>query len=189
MAIQDSAAQPATAADEAPRRLSGAQIIVEDLVRHGVPYAVGIPGHGSWNLVDALLDRRDEIRTVQVMHEQSAAHLADGFYRVSGQPLLAFTSIGPGATNAVIGIATAYVDSTAVMLMTGSAHTYMRGRALLQELERRHAADNPRIFEPVVKEWWTPSRVDEVPFVLHRAWNQMLSGRPAPERLPATTHS
>jgi acetolactate synthase-1/2/3 large subunit len=56
----------------------------------------------------------------------------------------------------------------------------MRGHGLLQELERRHVADNPRIFEPVVKEWWQPSRVDELPFVLHRAWNAMRSGRPGP---------
>jgi len=164
----------------AARRLSGVQILVEYLVRQHVPYAVGIPGHGSWSLTDALLDRTAAIRTIQVMHEQSAVHLADVYYRVASRPLLAFTSIGPGATNTVIGMATAYVDSTAVMLMTGSAHTYMRGHGVLQELERRHVADNPRIFAPVVKEWWQPSRVDEMPFVLHRAWNQMLSGRPGP---------
>ena len=180
MAIQEPESPVAMQADGATQRLSGAQMVVEYLVRQGVPYAVGIPGHGSWVLTDALLDRTDAIRTLQVMHEQSAVHLADGFYRVSGLPLLAFTSIGPGATNTVVGMATAYVDSTAVMLMTGSAHTYMRGRALLQEVERRHVADNARIFEPVVKEWWTPSRVDELPFVLHRAWNQMRSGRPGP---------
>src|SRR5438552_13840311 len=161
-------------------RLSGVQILVEYLVRQRVPYAVGIPGHGSWALTDALLDRADAIRTLQVMHEQSAVHLADGYYRATGRQLMAFTSIGPGATNTVVGMATAYVDSTAVLLMTGSAHTYMRGHALLQEIERRHAADNPRIFEPVVKEWWQPSRVDELPFVLHRAFNAMLSGRPGP---------
>ena len=165
---------------EGRRRLSGAQIVVEYLVRQGVPIVAGIPGHGSWALTDALLDRQDAIRTVQVMHEQSAVHLADGFYRATGQPILAFTSIGPGATNTVVGMATAYVDSTAVALLTGSPHTYMRGAGLLQELERRHVADNPRIFEPVVKEWWQPSRVDELPFVLHRAWNQMVSGRPGP---------
>ncbi len=165
---------------EGRRRLSGAQIVVEYLVRQGVPLVAGIPGHGSWSLTDALLDRQDAIRTVQVMHEQAAVHLADGFYRATGQPILAFTSIGPGATNTVVGMATAYVDSTAVALLTGSPHTYMRGAGLLQELERRHVADNPRIFEPVVKEWWQPSRVDELPFVLHRAWNQMVSGRPGP---------
>ena len=161
-------------------RLSGAQILVEFLIRQGVPFATGIPGHGCWSLTDALLDRRDRIRIVQVMHEQSAVHLADGYFRAIGRPLLAFTSIGPGQTNTVVGMATAYADSTAVALMTGSAHTYMRGHGLLQEFDRRHAADNPRIFEPIVKEWWQPSRVDELPFVLHRAWNRMLSGRPGP---------
>ena len=163
----------------AVQRLSGAQIIAEYLVRSGVTHAAGIPGHGVWTLTDALLDR-PEIRTVQVMHEQSAVHLADGYYRASGRPMLAFTSIGPGATNTVIGMATAYVDSTAVALFTGSTHTYMRGHGVLQELERRHHADNPRIFEPVVKEWWQPSRVDDLPFVLHRAWNAMTTGRPGP---------
>ncbi len=163
-----------------PQRLTGAQVVVEHLVRQGVRFAAGIPGHGCWTLTDALLDRADAIRTVQVMHEQSAVHLADGYYRASGEPMVAFTSIGPGATNTVIGMATAYVDSTAVALFTGSPHTYLRGRGLLQELERRHVADNPRIFEPVVKEWWQPSRVDELPFVLDRAWHAMRSGRPGP---------
>jgi len=162
------------------QRLSGAQIIVEYLVRQGVRHAAGIPGHGSWTLTDALLDRPDEIRTIQVMHEQSAVHLADGFYRVTGEPMLAFTSIGPGAMNAVVGMATAYVDSTAVALFTGSPHTDMRGHGLLQEFERRHAADNPRVFEPIVKEWWQPSRADGLPFVLQRAWSQMRTGRPGP---------
>ena len=161
------------------QRLSGAQIIAEYLVRAGVTHAAGIPGHGVWTLTDALLDR-PEIRAVQVMHEQSAVHLADGFYRASGRPMLAFTSIGPGAMNTVIGMATAYVDSTAVPLFTGSTHTYMRGHGVLQELERRHHADNPRIFEPIVKEWWQPSRVEDLPFVLHRAWNAMTTGRPGP---------
>jgi len=172
--------EPGPADGPATVRLSGAEIVVEYLVRQGVPVVAGIPGHGCWNLTDALLDRTSEIRTVQVIHEQSAVHLADGFYRASGHPILAFTSIGPGATNTVVGMATAYVDSSAVALMTGSVHTDMRGAGLLQELERRHVADNPRIFEPVVKEWWQPSRVEELPFVLHRAWNAMLSGRPGP---------
>jgi acetolactate synthase I/II/III large subunit len=161
-------------------RLTGAQILVEYLVRQGVPFAAGIPGHGCWAITDALLDRQDAIRTIQVMHEQSAVHLADGYFRATGQPMLAFTSIGPGAMNTVIGMGTAYVDSTAVALAIGSPHTYMRGHGLFQEFERKHHADNPRVFEPVVKEWWQPSRVDDLPFVLHRAWNAMVSGRPGP---------
>jgi len=166
--------------DATPRSLTGAQIVVEFLVRRGVGFAAGIPGHGCWAITDALLDRMDRIRTIQVMHEQSAVHLADGYFRASGQPMLAFTSIGPGAMNTVVGMGTAYVDSTAVPLITGSPHTYMRGHGVLQEFDRRHHADNPRVFEPVVKEWWQPSRVDELPFVLQRAWNAMLSGRPGP---------
>jgi acetolactate synthase-1/2/3 large subunit len=162
------------------RRLTGAQILVEYLVRQRVPFAAGIPGHGCWAITDALLDRQASIRTIQVMHEQSAVHLADGYFRATGRPMLAFTSIGPGAMNTLIGMGTAYVDSTAVALATGSPHTYMRGHGLFQELERRHHADNPRVFEPVVKEWWQPSRVDDLPFVLHRAWNAMVSGRPGP---------
>jgi len=96
--------------------------------------------------------------------------------RIHDEPV----TIGPGATNTVIGMATAYVDSTAVALFTGSTHTYMRGHGVLQELKQRHHADNPRIFEPIVKEWWPPSRGDDLPFVLPRAWNAMLTGRPGP---------
>jgi acetolactate synthase-1/2/3 large subunit len=166
--------------ERARRRLTGAEILVEYLIAEGVPFAAGIPGHGSWNITDALLDRGDRVRTIQVMHEQSAVHLADGYYRATGRPMLAFTSIGPGQMNTVVGMATAFADSTAVLLATGSAHTYMRGHGLLQELERRHGADNGRVFDPVVKEWWQPSRTDEVPFAVQRAWNQMLSGRPGP---------
>ena len=132
-------------------RLTGGQIIAHYLVREGVPYVVGIPGHGDWAIVDAFADFSDRLTTLQVMHEQSAIHLADGYYRVKGRPLMAFTSIGPGATNTAVGIATAYVDSTAVLLVTGSPHTYMRGRAVLQEIERTHWANFPRMMEPIVK--------------------------------------
>jgi acetolactate synthase-1/2/3 large subunit len=161
-------------------RLTGGQILAHYLIQEGVPYAVGIPGHGCWAIVDAFADFTDRLTTIQVMHEQSAVHLADGYYRVKGRPLMAFTSIGPGATNTAVGIATAYVDSTAVLLVTGSPHTYMRGRAVLQEIERAQWANFPRMMEPIVKRCWQPSRVDQLPYVLHRAFNQMLSGRPGP---------
>lgn len=166
---------------EAPRRrLTGAQIIAESLIARGIPYAVGIPGHGSWSVVDAIRDYEPRLKLLPVLHEQSAVHLADGYYRASGRPLFCFTSIGPGACNTVVGMGTAYVDSTAVLLMTGSVHTHMRGHAVLQELERRHDADFPRVLEPVVKRWWQPSRVDELPSVLDRAFVEMLTGRPGP---------
>jgi acetolactate synthase-1/2/3 large subunit len=161
-------------------RLTGGQILAHYLVREGVSFAVGIPGHGCWAIVDALVDFADRLTILQIMHEQSAVHLADGYYRVKGRPLMAFTSIGPGAVNTAVGVATAYVDSTAVLLITGSPHTYMRGRAVLQEIERTQWANFPRLMEPIVKRYWQVSRVDQLPYVLHRAFNQMLSGRPGP---------
>ncbi|MDQ3701297.1 MAG: thiamine pyrophosphate-binding protein [Chloroflexota bacterium] len=163
--------------------LSGAQIIAEFLVKAEVPYVAGIPGHGIWTLLDALTDYADRIKPIQAMHEQGAVHLADGYYRACGRPIAAFTSIGPGAANAVMGVATAYVDSQALMLLTGSPHTYMRGHTVLQEIERVQWANFPRVMEPITKQTWQPSRVEQLPFVLQRAWSQMLTGRPGPVHL------
>jgi acetolactate synthase I/II/III large subunit len=161
-------------------RLTGGQIVGEYLARQGVPYAVGIPGHGIWTLLDALVDMQDRVKLIHVMHEQSAVHLADGYYRASGKPLMSFTSIGPGAANTIMGLATAYVDSTAVLQISGSAHTYMRGHAVLQEIERTHWTNFHRVVEPVVKRYWDVSRPDQLPYVMHRAFNTMISGRPGP---------
>jgi acetolactate synthase-1/2/3 large subunit len=161
-------------------QLTGAEIVVEYLVSEGVPYLVGIPGHGNVPLFDALVDRRGKIAPFPVMHEQSAVHIADAYHRVSGRPLAASTSIGPGAANTTCGVAQAYVDSSAVLVITGSVHTYMRGHSVLQEIDRTHWANFPRVLEPVVKQWWQPSRVDQLPFVLHRAFNTMLTGRRGP---------
>jgi acetolactate synthase I/II/III large subunit len=163
--------------------LSGGQIVAEFLVKAGVPYVAGIPGHGIWATLDAFVDYRDRLKVVQVIHEQAAAHLADGYYRACGRPIAAFTSIGPGATNTVIGVATAYVDSQALLLLTGSPHTYMRGHTVLQEIERVQWANFPRVLEPITKQTWQPSRVEQLPFVLQRAWSQMVTGRPGPVHL------
>ncbi|HET7089279.1 MAG TPA: thiamine pyrophosphate-binding protein, partial [Anaerolineae bacterium] len=164
-------------------QLTGAQIIAHSLVKAGVPYALGIPGHGCWCLTDAFLDVRDQLTTLMVMHEQSAVHVADGYFRATGRPLAAFTSIGPGSTNTVIGMATAFVDSSAVLLMTGSTHTYMRGHAVMQELDRAQASNNLRIFEPVSKRQYLAVSAQGLPHIMHRAFNAMLSGRPGPVHL------
>ncbi|HXF38035.1 MAG TPA: thiamine pyrophosphate-binding protein [Actinomycetota bacterium] len=161
-------------------RLTGGEVVAHALARHGVPYVVGIPGHGNWAVLDALRRVQPPIRFLQAMHEQSAVHVADGYYRATGRPLMATTSIGPGATNTVIGMATAYVDSSAVLLITGAPHTYMRGHSVLQELDRFHPADFPRVMEGVTKRHFEVVRVEELPFVLHRAFAAMLTGRPGP---------
>jgi acetolactate synthase-1/2/3 large subunit len=164
-------------------RMTGGQIVAEYLVREGVPMLFGVPGHGITALLDAFVDRRNDISVIQAIHEQGAAHMADAYYRVARKPCGVFTSIGPGAVNTAMGVACAYIDSIPLLLLTGSVHTYMRGRGVLQELERTHWANFPRIMEPIVKRWWQPSRVDQLPNVLHLAFNVMLEGRRGPAHI------
>ncbi len=161
-------------------RLSGGQVVAEALVRAGAPYAVGIPGHGCLQLTEALRERSDAIRVIQPLHETGATHLADGYYRASGQPLAVFTSIGPGALNTAIGLATAYVDSTAVLVLTGETHVHMSGVGVLQEVERRADAGNWRALEPLCKRHFLAVQPRQLPRIMARAFNQMLSGRPGP---------
>lgn len=159
---------------------TGGEIIAEYLIREGVPYAVGIPGHGNLALVDAFKDREDSIKIIQVRHEQSAVHLADGYYRASGRPLFCFTSIGPGAYNTVVGLATAFVDSSAVVVASGETHTYMFGRGVLQENERKYWADTLSVMRPITKRVWRVTRVDQLPFVIQQAFRISTTGRPGP---------
>jgi acetolactate synthase-1/2/3 large subunit len=161
-------------------QLTVGQIIGKALKAYGVPYVTGLPGHGNWSMIDAFNDPVSKLRFIQVMHEQSAVHIADAHYRVTGQPIAACTSIGPGATNTIIGLATAHCDSTALLLITGSAATHMRGHGVMQELDRFASPDFPHIVAPVTKRTFDVIRADQVPFVLHRAWNAMLTGRPGP---------
>ena len=161
-------------------QLTVGQIIGKALKAYGVPYVTGLPGHGNWSMIDAFNDPVSKLRFIQVMHEQSAVHIADAHYRVTGQPIAACTSIGPGATNTIIGLATAHCDSTALLLITGSAATHMRGHGVMQELDRFASPDFPHIVAPVTKRTFDVIRADQVPFVLHRAWNAMLTGRSGP---------
>jgi len=161
-------------------QLTGGQIVANMLVRAGVPYAVGIAGHGCIQLVDALRACSDRISVIQPLHESAAVHLADGFYRASGHPLAVFTSIGPGALNTAIGLATAYVDSTAVLVLTGETHVHMFGVGVLQEVERRSDAANWRALEPLCKRHFLALQARQLPRIMARAFNQMLTGRPGP---------
>ena len=159
--------------------LTGGQIVLEYLKKEKVPYVVGIPGHGCLPLVDAFVGQ-DDVRPIMVKHEQSAAHVADGYYRASGNPLGVFTSVGPGACNTIVGVATAYVDSSAMVVFTGSVQTYMMGRGILQEVERKHWSDFWQVIDPVVKRSWQITRVDQLPRVLPQAFKLATTGRPGP---------
>jgi acetolactate synthase I/II/III large subunit len=160
--------------------LTGGEIVARTLTNYGVKYAAGIPGHGVWALLDAFLRDESDVEVLQVFHEQSAAHLADGYYRASGNPMAALTSVGPGAANTVMGLATAYADSASLIAITGAPPLHMQGHGTMQELERHRNNDFSRALEPVTKRQWTVNTVAELPFVLHRAFSAMLTGRPGP---------
>jgi acetolactate synthase-1/2/3 large subunit len=159
---------------------TGGEIVRDRLLAEEVPYLVGIPGHGIVAMIDAFRTVQDQIKILQVRHEQSAVHLADGFYRVSGKPLAVFTSIGPGALNTAIGLGASYVDSTAALVISGETHTYMEGRGVLQELERKRPADVPSVLEPLVKASYRPRSQKALHDDLADAFQQMTTGRPGP---------
>jgi acetolactate synthase-1/2/3 large subunit len=161
-------------------KLTGSEIITEILIREKVPYAIGIGGHGNLPLVDALRRAQDRIQVIMPRHEQAAVHMADGYYRVKGEPLAVFASIGAGATNTALGLATAYVDSIPVLLFIGETHTYMRGVGVLQELDRQRWSGMPRMLEPAVKRSWRVDDAGQLPRAVSQAFNAMRTGRPGP---------
>ena len=161
-------------------KMTGSEVVAQALTEYGVEYIAGIPGHGNWALADAFLQDDCKVKFIQVMHEQSAIHMADGYYRASGKPMAATTSVGPGATNTVIGLATAYADSTSVFYINGSPSTHMKGHGVMQEIERQQENAFPRIMEEVTKRSYSAIRVEEVPFIMHRMFNTMTTGRPGP---------
>ena len=159
---------------------TGGEIVRDRLLAEEVPYLVGIPGHGIVAMLDAFRTSQDQIKVLQVRHEQSAVHLADGYYRVSGKPLAVFTSIGPGALNTAVGLGASYVDSTAVLVLSGEAHTYMEGRGVLQEVERKRPADVSSVLEPLVKSGYRPRSQQQLHDDLGSAFREMTTGRPGP---------
>ena len=116
---------------------TGGEIISKYLIKEGVKYVIGIPGHGNLPLVDAFFKNKDKIKLIQPKQEMSGVHLAVGYYRITGQPLCVFTSIGPGAINTAIGVAEAFVDSFPCLIITGDTHVHLRGKGVLQEIERK----------------------------------------------------
>jgi acetolactate synthase-1/2/3 large subunit len=121
--------------------LDGAQVIVDYLVREKVPYAFGLCGHGNIQFIDALYERRDDIKTISVHHETVAGFMADVYYRVTGQPCATFTSCGPGSVNLPIALANAYLDSVPFMAVTGNVPTSQFNRGAFQELYRHYHDD------------------------------------------------
>jgi acetolactate synthase-1/2/3 large subunit len=164
-------------------RLSGGEVIARSLKEYGVKYVAAIPGHGAWAMLDAFLQPDSAIPVIQVFHEQSAVHMADGYFRASGRPMAAMTSVGPGATNTIIGLATAFADSTSLVLITGAPPTHMQGHGTMQELERSYQNDFGSLVRHVTKRRWSAASAGALPFVMHRLFSSMLTGRPGPVHL------
>ncbi|NLM52657.1 MAG: biosynthetic-type acetolactate synthase large subunit [Firmicutes bacterium] len=153
-------------------KLTGAQMVVEALKRENVEVVFGYPGGSVLNLYDVLYD--SDIRHYLSRHEQGAVHAADGYARVTGKPGVVFTTSGPGATNAVTGIANAYMDSVPLVVFTGQVATTLIGTDAFQE------ADMFGITLPITKHNYLVTDIQELPRILKEAFYLATSGRPGP---------
>jgi acetolactate synthase-1/2/3 large subunit len=160
--------------------LNGAQVIVDYLIQQKVPNVFGLCGHGNIQFIDALYERKHDIKTVSVHHESVAGFMADVYYRVSGQPTATFTSCGPGSANLPISLGNAFLDSVPFMAVTGNVPTSQFNRGAFQELYRHYQADFPSTVRAYCKKVYQPTRGEMVPLAVRQAWKTMVTGRPGP---------
>jgi len=152
--------------------MSGAKALLESLKREKVNVVFGIPGGANLPIYDALID--SGIRHILCRHEQSAAHMADGFARASGMAGVCFATSGPGTTNLVTGIANAQMDSSPVVAITGQVATSFIGKDAFQE------TDTMGITTPITKYNFQPRNANEIPIVVKKAFYIATTGRPGP---------
>jgi len=155
-------------------KLTGAQILMECLVEQGVDTVFGYPGGAVLNIYDELYKSSDRIRHILTSHEQGAAHAADGYARASGKVGVCIATSGPGATNLVTGIATAYLDSVPIVFITGNVNVNLIGKDSFQE------ADITGITTPITKHNYIVKDVGELAGILREAFAIAKSGRPGP---------
>ncbi len=153
-------------------KMSGARSLMVALEKEGVELVFGLPGGANLPIYDELY--KSNIRHILVRHEQSAAHMADGFGRVSRRPGVCFATSGPGATNLVTGIATAQADSAPMIAVTGQVPLKMIGKDAFQE------SDIIGISNPIVKYAFQPTNPAEIPEVVKKAFYISSTGRPGP---------
>ena len=153
-------------------KLKGAQIFFECLKREGVEVIFGFPGGSILDIYDEL--SRADVRHILVRHEQGAAHMADGYARATGRVGVCLVTSGPGATNAVTGVATAYMDSVPVVIFTGQVPTAMIGDDAFQEV------DIIGITRPCTKHSYLVRDVNDMPRVIKEAFYLARTGRPGP---------
>jgi acetolactate synthase-1/2/3 large subunit len=155
-------------------RLNGAEILVETLIAHGVNEVFGFPGGSVIDIYDALYKYRNSIRHYLTCHEQGAAHAADGYARATGRTGVVIATSGPGATNLVTGIATAYLDSTPMVAITGNVSLPLIGKDSFQEV------DIAGITMSITKHNYIVKDITELEQTLCEAFQIARSGRPGP---------
>ena len=154
--------------------LSGSDIIVRTLIEQGVDVVFGYPGGQVINIYDSLYKYKDELRHVLTAHEQGAAHAADGFARATGKTGVVIATSGPGATNLVTGIATAYLDSVPMLAITGNVPTSQIGTDSFQEI------DITGITLPITKHNYFVGKIEHLADTIREALKLAASGRPGP---------
>lgn len=154
--------------------LTGAEILIRSLVDQGVDTIFGYPGGAVLNIYDALYKHKNEINHVLTCHEQNAAHAADGYARVTGKVGVCLATSGPGATNLVTGIATAYMDSVPMVAITGNVTIPLLGKDSFQEV------DITGITMPITKHNFIVKDINKLQEVIQKAFYIAQSGRPGP---------
>src|SRR5215813_11640408 len=162
---------PAMDDNLAPR---GARILVDALISEGVDSIFGYPGGAVLHIYDELWRSRDRLTHYLVRHEQGAVHMAEGYARASGRVGVALVTSGPGATNAMTGIANAYMDSTPIVVITGQVPTRLIGTDAFQEV------DTVGITRSCVKHNYLVRDVRDLGPIVHEAFHLARSGRPGP---------
>lgn len=155
-------------------KINGAEIIVECLKEQGVKTVFGYPGGAALNVYDALYKHADEIEHILTSHEQGASHAADGYARATGKVGVCFATSGPGATNLVTGIATAYMDSIPMVAITCNVNVDMLGRDSFQEI------DIAGVTMPITKHNFIVKDVKDLATTMRKAFKIAAEGRPGP---------
>jgi acetolactate synthase-1/2/3 large subunit len=153
--------------------LSGAEIVVQALIDEGVEYVFGYPGGAVLHIYDAVF-KQHKVQHILVRHEQGATHAADGYARATGKCGVCLVTSGPGATNAVTGIATAHMDSIPMVVLTGQVPTPVIGSDAFQEV------DTVGITRPCVKHNFLVKDVNALAATIRKAFYIATSGRPGP---------
>ncbi len=153
--------------------LSGGDMVARALEDEGVEFIFGYPGGAVLHIYDALF-KNSAIPHILVRHEQAATHAADGYARATGKPGVVLVTSGPGATNAITGIATAYMDSIPIVVISGQVQSHLIGQDAFQE------TDMVGISRPVVKHSFLVKRAEDIPLLIKKAFHIAASGRPGP---------